>query len=194
MWLGNTLMNNVTIAGPLLLRPGTGTLELSPSTKPGIWLKWLKTTVPPLRLGHTCVRTAMRRTRVVHPQHEDLQLDTVEHLMAALAIAGISACTLHVPTNRAEVPLLDGTVEAYLKLIEAAGGTRELPTPQAPLVLHQPVEYKHGWQRISLTPLKADQTAPRLTCAINFTNNLWGWRQIGQQEAVVEWHDLRAEA
>jgi UDP-3-O-[3-hydroxymyristoyl] N-acetylglucosamine deacetylase len=62
----------------------------------------------------------------------DLVLGTVEHLLAAFWAMGITDCLVEV-LEGTEVPTLDGSALPFIELIEAAGGTCALTTPQGSL-------------------------------------------------------------
>ncbi|MFN4067704.1 MAG: UDP-3-O-acyl-N-acetylglucosamine deacetylase [Thermosynechococcus sp.] len=86
---------------------------------------------------------------------------TVEHLLAALAIAGVDNVTIEI--TGAEVPVLDGSAQPWLEGIQKVGVvSQEAPRPA--VTLRQPVTVYEGEAFVSAIP------APelRLTYGIDF--------------------------
>ncbi|BAC09342.1 UDP-3-O-acyl-N-acetylglucosamine deacetylase [Thermosynechococcus vestitus] len=94
---------------------------------------------------------------------------TVEHLLAALAIAGIDNVTIQI--TGPEVPVLDGSAQPWLEGIQRVGVVpQEAPRPA--VILKEPVTIYEGEAFVSAIP------APelRLTYGIDFP-----YRAIGRQ-------------
>lgn len=86
---------------------------------------------------------------------------TVEHLLAALAIAGIDNVTIEI--TGAEVPILDGSAQSWLDGIQRVGIVpQEVPRPA--VTLSEPITVYEGEAFVSAIP------APelRLTYGIDF--------------------------
>lgn len=88
-------------------------------------------------------------------------IGTVEHLMAALAGCGID--NLVVDVDGAEVPIMDGSSEPFVRLIERAGVV-EQELPRRVIRVLKPVSVADGDRRVALVP--ADRLA--LDVAIDF--------------------------
>jgi UDP-3-O-[3-hydroxymyristoyl] N-acetylglucosamine deacetylase len=58
-------------------------------------------------------------TMLAHPDHPQARVGTVEHLMAAFAAAGIDNAIVEI--DGPELPVLDGSADPYLFLIDCAG-------------------------------------------------------------------------
>lgn len=79
---------------------------------------------------------AMDGVQAVTLGNRHWQIKTVEHLLCAMAAAGISDCIME--TTMGEVPILDGSsLPFYEKIIE--GGVRDLGEPMEALQLSNPV-------------------------------------------------------
>lgn len=108
---------------------------------------------------------------------------TIEHLMAALAGAGIDNALIEI--NGAEVPAMDGSAAPFLFLIECAGVV-EQEAPRRVLRALKPVSVSDGTAKASLTP--AEQ--PSLSFEIEYDN-----RVIARQSHTLDFSEptFRAE-
>lgn len=82
---------------------------------------------------------------------DDVQIGTVEHLLAAIMACGITDVDLHI--DGPEVPIIDGSALPFMHLIDAAG-VRELDAEIPVLRLREPVEVVEGDKSIRLVPSK----------------------------------------
>jgi UDP-3-O-[3-hydroxymyristoyl] N-acetylglucosamine deacetylase len=69
--------------------------------------------------------------------HDGASVQTVEHLIAALAGLGVDNARIEV--DGPEVPILDGSAERFVELIQKAGGTRAQRQPKRFLVVKKPI-------------------------------------------------------
>jgi UDP-3-O-[3-hydroxymyristoyl] N-acetylglucosamine deacetylase len=81
-----------------------------------------------------------------------IHVGVVEHLMAAVAGAGID--DLLVILDGPEPPILDGDALAFLDLIDMAG-VKDQPVPRQAIKVLRRVEVKHGDARAALIPAPA---------------------------------------
>ena len=77
------------------------------------------------------------------------QVDTIEHLLAALASLGID--NLVVELDSPEVPIMDGSAAPFVYLIQEAG-VKPLATPRRYLKVLRPIALSQGEKRIALYP------------------------------------------
>jgi len=77
---------------------------------------------------------------------------TVEHLMAAFYGLGIDNATVEL--TGPEVPVLDGSAEQFIEMLEGAGLT-ELHEPRKYLVVKRPIKVTRGDKYVMLLPSKA---------------------------------------
>ena len=82
---------------------------------------------------------------------DDVQVGTVEHLLAALMACGITDIDLHI--DGPEVPIIDGSALPFMHLIDAAG-VRDLDAEIGVLRLREPVEVVEGDKSIRIVPAK----------------------------------------
>ena len=78
-----------------------------------------------------------------------VRIDTVEHLMAALASLGIDNAIVEL--NSPEVPIMDGSAAPFIYLIQEAG-VKPLPAPRRFIKILRPIALSHGDKRIALYP------------------------------------------
>jgi len=74
---------------------------------------------------------------------------TIEHLMAALRAADIDNAIIEV--DGPEVPVMDGSADSFVFLIEMAGVVQQ-KAPRREIVILKPVEVSAVGKRVSLTP------------------------------------------
>lgn len=79
----------------------------------------------------------------------DAKVNTVEHLMSALA--GLGVDNVHIDVDAAEIPILDGSAGPFVFLIQSAG-IEEQKAPKRFLRVLKPVEYVEGDKWVRLEP------------------------------------------
>ena len=78
-----------------------------------------------------------------------VQVDTVEHLLAALVSLGIDNVTVEL--NSPEVPIMDGSAAPFVYLIQEAGA-KTLDAPRRYLKILRPISLTRGDKRIAIYP------------------------------------------
>src|SRR6202008_499960 len=78
-----------------------------------------------------------------------VSVETVEHLLAALVSAGID--NVVVELNSPEVPIMDGSAAPFIYLIQEAG-VKRLQMPRKYLKIVRPIALSRGDKRIALYP------------------------------------------
>jgi UDP-3-O-[3-hydroxymyristoyl] N-acetylglucosamine deacetylase len=111
---------------------------------------------------------------------------TIEHLMAALFGLGVDNAVIEM--DGPEVPILDGSSEPFIDMINSVG-MRTLGAPRVMLEVLKPVEYRHGDKVARLEPFDGFE----LDVTVAFKS-----RAIGRQRVVFDCtpanftHDLGA--
>lgn len=100
-------------------------------------------------------------------------LSTTEHLLAAVYSCGID--NVFVDIDAIEVPILDGSAEPFMQMLERAG-TRKLRRRRRYLKVVKPVEVEEGGRRIGIYP----GNEFRVRCYVDFPHPL-----VGQQEVEM---------
>lgn len=78
-----------------------------------------------------------------------VRIDTVEHLMAALASLGVDNAIVEL--NSPEVPIMDGSAAPFIYLIQEAG-VKPLAASRRFIKILRPIALSHGDKRIALYP------------------------------------------
>ena len=81
--------------------------------------------------------------------HDDVAVETVEHLLAALVSMGIDNVLIEL--NSPEVPIMDGSAAPFIYLIQEAG-VKPLAVPRRYLKIVRPIAISRGDKRIALFP------------------------------------------
>ncbi|HEV2912437.1 MAG TPA: UDP-3-O-acyl-N-acetylglucosamine deacetylase [Pyrinomonadaceae bacterium] len=110
-------------------------------------------------VAHCSYATTLMRTGVM--------LSTVEHLLAALRGAGVDNAFVEV--DNLELPIMDGSAEAFTEMIERARIV-EQPLARRALLVRERVSVEQGNRRISVEPADAFE----IDCMIDFEHPLIG--------------------
>lgn len=81
--------------------------------------------------------------------HDGVTVSTTEHLLAALRSSGIDNVDIEV--DSAEVPIMDGSAEPFIRLLRQAGKIRQEKLRKI-LRITKPIRYTDGDSTISVTP------------------------------------------
>jgi len=100
-------------------------------------------------------------------------LSTTEHLLAAIYSCGID--NIYLDIDAIEVPILDGSAEPFMQMIDEAG-IRKLRRKRRYLKVTKPVEVVEDGRRIGIYP--ADEF--RVRCYVDFPHPM-----VGQQEVDI---------
>jgi UDP-3-O-[3-hydroxymyristoyl] N-acetylglucosamine deacetylase len=119
--------------------------------------------------GHNVARVSYATSLM----KQGVLLSTTEHLLAAIYSCGID--NVYVEIDSIEVPILDGSAEPFMQMLEKAG-TRRLRRKRRFLKVLKPLEVIEGDRRIGIYP--ADEF--RVRCYVDFPHPL-----VGQQEVEM---------
>jgi UDP-3-O-[3-hydroxymyristoyl] N-acetylglucosamine deacetylase len=108
-------------------------------------------------ISHCAYATTLMRRGVV--------LSTCEHLLSALRGSGVDNCFIDI--DNIEVPILDGSSEDFVELIEKAG-IIEQELPRHTLKITKHVEVEQGGRRMSVEPAHYFE----IECVIDFPHPL----------------------
>jgi UDP-3-O-[3-hydroxymyristoyl] N-acetylglucosamine deacetylase len=119
--------------------------------------------------GHNVARVSYATSLMKH----GVLLSTTEHLLAAIYSCGID--NIYIDIDSIEVPILDGSAEPFMQMLEQAG-IRRLRRKRRYLKVLKPLEVIEGDRRIGIYP--ADEF--RVRCYVDFPHPL-----VGQQEVEM---------
>ena len=107
---------------------------------------------------------------------ENVEIQTTEHLLAALAGSSIHNCTIEI--NGAELPILDGSSKPYCDAIQKAGVVSKNELPEV-FVFQEIMEFKDPETGSEILILPAEQTS--FSVMIDFETTV-----LGTQNATLE--------
>src|SRR6516164_9076955 len=119
--------------------------------------------------GHNVARVSYATSLM----KQGVLLSTTEHLLAAIYSCGID--NVYIDINSIEVPILDGSAEPFMQMLEQSG-LRKLRRKRRYLKVLKPLEVTEGDRRIGIYP--AEEI--RVRCYVDFPPPL-----VAQQE--VKW-------
>ena len=114
-------------------------------------------------VAHSSYATTLMRKGVT--------LSTVEHLLAALRGTGVD--NAYVEVDNLELPIMDGSAEAFTELIEGVG-TIEQPATRLALRVLRKVSVAEGKRRMSVEPCEGFE----IDCMIDFPHPLIGMQRL----------------
>jgi UDP-3-O-[3-hydroxymyristoyl] N-acetylglucosamine deacetylase len=100
-------------------------------------------------------------------------LSTTEHVLAALYSCGVD--NVYVEINALELPILDGSSQPYIEMLEKAG-TRKLRRQRRYIHVKKALEFAEGDRRIGIYP--ADEF--RVECFVEYKHP-----EVGQQAVAM---------
>lgn len=100
-----------------------------------------------------------------------VMLSTVEHLLAALRGCGVDNAFIEV--DNLELPIMDGSAEVFIEMIERAGIV-EQPRRKRVLMVREKISIEQGERRISVEPSETYE----IDCLIDFAHPLIGTQKF----------------
>jgi len=114
-------------------------------------------------------------------------LSTTEHLLAAIYSSGLD--NVYIDIDAIEVPILDGSAEPFLRLLDEAG-VRKLRRRRRYLKITKPVEVIEADRRMGIYP--CDEF--HVQCYVDFPHPLVGAQQIEMTVQPESFRNLLARA
>src|SRR3984885_750718 len=102
------------------------------------------------------------------------KISTVEHVLAALVGMGIDNC--HIEINGPEMPIIDGSSEPFIEIIDEAG-VLEQEAAKAWYSIDENISYYDEEKRVEMTALPA--TDYKITTLIDFNSPVLGTQHAG---------------
>ncbi len=103
-----------------------------------------------------------------------VSVSTIEHLMAALAALNIDNAIVEL--DGPEVPIMDGSAEPFVQMLDRAGHRRQ-EAPRRYIEILRPIEVTDGDKRAVLTPSESFEVAFEIA---------FGSKAIGRQRVDLE--------
>jgi UDP-3-O-[3-hydroxymyristoyl] N-acetylglucosamine deacetylase len=119
------------------------------------------------------VRNVARVSYATSLMKQGVLLSTTEHALAALYSCGID--NVYVEIDALELPILDGSSQPYIEMLEKAG-TRKLRRQRRYIHVRKALEFSEGDRRIGIYP--ADEF--RVECFVEYKHP-----EVGQQAVAM---------
>src|SRR5258708_14442139 len=100
-----------------------------------------------------------------------VMLSTVEHVLCALGGLGVDNAFIEV--DNLEIPIMDGSAEAFAEMIEDAGTVMQ-PLARRALLVREKISFEQGNRRISVEPADSYQ----IDCLIDFPHPITVVQQL----------------
>lgn len=111
-------------------------------------------------------------------EYQGHRVSTIEHLMSAIVALGID--NLLVEINGPEIPILDGSAEPFIKMIQSAGVVAQAAEREV-FILDQTFHYYDEEKDVEMTAIPSENYS--ITVMIDFDSNVIG-RQYAQLKSL----------
>ena len=177
-----TVSNKVSCAGVGLHSGKQIGMTISPA-KAGFGIVFKRSDVSPAHSIIPARFDAVCETRLgttIRNQY-GVGVSTIEHLMAAIWGVGIDNALIEL--DGGEIPIMDGSSEPFVFMLECAGITT-LSAPKRVLRMLKTVEVRDGESIAKISPNTEGETGLLLNISIDFNHQL-----IGKQQAIYDFRD-----
>lgn len=171
-----TLLKPIGCAGVGLHSGARVEMELSPAPEESGIVFYRRDVGVEVPARFTAVADTRLATRLAAPGFPEIRVDTVEHLLAALAALGVD--NARISLDGPEVPALDGSASPFVFLLDCAG-LADQAVPRREITILRPVRHAEGEAFVELLPA----TVPGLTMevSIDFTEPAIGRQALSLQ-------------
>lgn len=150
-----TIGKSVTLTGRGLFSGEPATVTLSPA-EPGEGITFVREQDGKTAPIRAAIENVLKRPRRTCLKNGTLQVDTVEHCLAALSGMGVDNAVVRVSGGRAgELPAGDGSSRPFVELLEEAGVV-EQDKPVNALVIRKPEQVSIGDAALAALPGPSD--------------------------------------
>lgn len=133
--------------------------------------------------GHNVARVSYATSLM----KQGVLLSTTEHLLAAIYSCGVD--NIYVDIDSIEVPILDGSAEPFMQMLERAG-LRKLRRRRKYLKVLKALEVEEGDRRIGIYPANEF----RVRCYVDFAHPLVGKQELEMVVSPESFRQLLARA
>ena len=169
----HTLLKAVEISGTGLHTGAVVDMKLNPA-HPGFGIQFKRTDIPNSSLIKADCDFVTDTSRGTTLQIGDVKVSTVEHILAALVGMGIDNTLIEL--NGPEIPIIDGSSEPFVDLIESIGVVEQEAT-KAWYSLEENIYHYDEEKRVEMTALPSMNY--RLTTLIDFNSPVLGTQHAG---------------
>ncbi|HEX5155018.1 MAG TPA: bifunctional UDP-3-O-[3-hydroxymyristoyl] N-acetylglucosamine deacetylase/3-hydroxyacyl-ACP dehydratase [Parafilimonas sp.] len=169
----HTLSKAVSISGTGLHTGVLVDMKLSPA-HPGFGLQFQRTDISASAMIKADCDLVTDTSRGTTLQAGDARISTVEHILAALTGMGVDNALIEI--NGPEIPIVDGSSQPFIELIEDAGVTEQEAT-KAWYSIEENIYYYDEEKRVEMTALPS--TSYHITTLIDFNSPVLGTQHAG---------------
>ena len=169
----HTLKTAVSISGTGLHTGVMAELTLQPAN-PGFGLQFQRVDMPgqpTIKADCDLVTDVSRGTTL---EYNGAKVNTVEHVLAALVGMGVDNCLIQI--NGPEMPIMDGSSEPFVELIEEAG-VMEQEADKVWYKIEENISHYDEQKRVELMALPAKEY--NITTLIDFNSPVLGTQHAG---------------
>ena len=169
----HTLHSAVSISGTGIHTGVLVEMTLKPAN-PGFGIQFQRTDLPNqpiLKADCDLVTDTSRGTTI---ESNGAKINTVEHVLAALVGMGID--NVLICLNGPEVPIIDGSSEPFVQIIEKAG-IQEQDSDKLWYILDENIVYRDEKKNVELIAVPADEYS--ITTLIDFNSTVLGTQHAG---------------
>lgn len=164
----HTLVSEVRISGTGLHTGIDVDMILKPAN-PGFGFQFQRSDLPGMPLIKADCDLVSDTSRGTTLESGDAKISTVEHILAALVGMGIDNCLIEV--NGPEIPIIDGSSEPFVEIIEETGVT-EQDAAKTWYSIDTNISYYDEVKRVEITALPS--TNYKITTLIDFNSPVLG--------------------
>ncbi|MFL5808844.1 MAG: UDP-3-O-acyl-N-acetylglucosamine deacetylase, partial [Flavisolibacter sp.] len=171
-----TIASEVSISGVGIHTGQTVDIRLKPS-EPNTGIVFKRIDLPNRPSVKADVDNVIDTTRSTTIEANGARVSTIEHLMAALVGNGIDNVMIEI--NAAEVPILDGSAEPFIEILQTAGVQKQ-DTPKIYYTLQHNLSFVDEAKKVEMVALPYDSY--RINTLIDFNSPVLGTQHASLKE------------
>src|SRR6185436_5698875 len=169
----HSLATETSISGTGLHTGEMATMVLKPAN-PGFGLQFSRTDLPGSPVIKADCDLVTDTSRGTTLESNGAKVSTIEHILAALVGMGIDNCLIEV--NGPEIPIMDGSSQPFVELIEKAGVV-EQDAPKFWYTIDENIYHYDEQKRVEMVAMPASEY--QLTTLIDFNSPVLGTQHAG---------------
>ncbi|MCW3461876.1 bifunctional UDP-3-O-[3-hydroxymyristoyl] N-acetylglucosamine deacetylase/3-hydroxyacyl-ACP dehydratase [Chitinophaga nivalis] len=164
----HTLKGEISLSGIGLHTGAHVNMTLKPAL-PGHGIKFQRVDLPGQPIVKADVDYVVETTRSTTLEHNGARVSTVEHIMAALAGTGVD--NVLVELDGGEIPIMDGSSQAFIEAIEKTG-LQNQDAKKVYYTIDTNISYYDEKKKVEMVAMPAVDY--RITCLIDFNSPVLG--------------------
>jgi UDP-3-O-[3-hydroxymyristoyl] N-acetylglucosamine deacetylase/3-hydroxyacyl-[acyl-carrier-protein] dehydratase len=171
-----TIASEVSISGVGIHSGQTVDVQLKPA-EPNTGIVFKRIDLPGSPVVKADVDNVVETTRSTTIEANGARVGTIEHLMAALVGNGVDNVTIEI--NAAEVPILDGSSEPFIEILQQAG-VKKQESPKIYYTLQHNISFVDEEKKVEMVALPFDSY--RINTLIDFNSPVLGTQHASLKE------------